>query len=256
MSKQAPVILDAATTLQVDLDGIKLIEASAGTGKTYTIANFYLRYILAGRAPGELLVVTFTNAATEELRGRIRARLHDTLLLLKKPGATSDRFLSLLLSQWKNLDSHAQALQMRRLQLALRCMDEAAIYTIHSFCQRSLTDHAFHSAQPFELALLDDDRLLWEEALKDWWRRQSYRLDSIDWRLFESCLKDLSALLRWQAQIRSNHAHTLLPEVAKNLSALFRDWRGQAHELQTLASLWKEQRDEILGTLEQSPALS
>ncbi len=165
---QYPVSLDAAATLEIDLTGIKLIEASAGTGKTYTIANLYLRHILAGRDPGKLLVVTFTNAATEELRGRIRVRLRDTLLLLQQPTANKDEFLTLLLSQWQDHDGETQKAQLRRLQLALRCMDEAAIYTIHSFCQRALTDHAFYSGQSFEVTLLDDDRLLWEQALKDW----------------------------------------------------------------------------------------
>ena len=256
MSAQNPVILDAPTTLRVGLDGIKLIEASAGTGKTYTIANLYLRHILAGREPGELLVVTFTNAATEELRGRIRARLHDALLLLQHPAASNDQFLSLLLSQWQSLDSETQRLQMRRLQLALRCMDEAAIDTIHAFCQRALTDHAFHSGQTFEVTLLEDDRLLWEEALKDWWRRRSYTLASTDWHLFKTCLKDLPALLKWQDQIRAHPTHTLLPREPEDLSALFRVWREHDQEMQALASQWKQQRDEILETLQQSPALS
>jgi exodeoxyribonuclease V beta subunit len=256
MSAQAPVILDAPTTWQIDLDGIKLIEASAGTGKTYTIANLYLRHILAGREPGELLVVTFTNAATEELRGRIRARLHDALLLLQQPTASNDEFLTLLLSQWQSLEPETQRLQMRRLQLALRCMDEAAIDTIHAYCQRALTDHAFHSGQSFEVRLLDDDRLLWEEALKDWWRRQSYTLGSTDWHLFKTCLNDLPALLKWQAQIRSNHTHILLPQVSEDLSAQFRAWREREQVMQALASQWKKQRDKILETLQQSPALS
>jgi len=66
-------VLDSACTLTLDLDGLKLIEASAGTGKTYAISNLYLRFVLAGRKVSEILVVTFTNAATEELRGRIRS---------------------------------------------------------------------------------------------------------------------------------------------------------------------------------------
>ena len=64
-SARTPLILDARATLEVELDGIKLIEASAGTGKTYTIANLYLKHILAGRSRAEILVVTFTNASTE-----------------------------------------------------------------------------------------------------------------------------------------------------------------------------------------------
>jgi ATP-dependent exoDNAse (exonuclease V) beta subunit len=76
-------ILDAAATLQMSLPGARLIEASAGTGKTYAISNLYLRYVLEGTRVNAILVVTFTNAATEELRGRIRLRLHETLRLLE-----------------------------------------------------------------------------------------------------------------------------------------------------------------------------
>ena len=253
---QYPVSLDAAATLEIDLTGIKLIEASAGTGKTYTIANLYLRHILAGRDPGKLLVVTFTNAATEELRGRIRARLRDTLLLLQQPTANKDEFLTLLLSQWQDHDGETQKAQLRRLQLALRCMDEAAIYTIHSFCQRALTDHAFYSGQSFEVTLLDDDRLLWEQALKDWWRKQSYSLDSTDWHLFKTCLVDLPRLLKWQAQIRTNPAHRLLPDVKQNLASLYATWREKKPEMHALASQWKKQKNEILEILQLSPALS
>ena len=69
MSRPAsPATLDAGLTLKLSLNGVKLIEASAGTGKTYTITNLYLRHLLEGRSPAEILVVTFTNAATEELR--------------------------------------------------------------------------------------------------------------------------------------------------------------------------------------------
>ena len=69
ISSSDVTVLDARQTLDLDLDGIKLIEASAGTGKTYAIANLYLRYVLQGRKVNQILVVTFTKAATEELRG-------------------------------------------------------------------------------------------------------------------------------------------------------------------------------------------
>ena len=108
-------MLNAEIMLSINLNGIKLIEASAGTGKTYTIANLYLRYILEGRTPSEILVVTFTNAATEELRGRIRARLFQTLQLFqnhldKTPTASPDQFLSELVKQWQDFDEDKQSL--------------------------------------------------------------------------------------------------------------------------------------------------
>ena len=117
--------LDARAILELDLDGIKLIEASAGTGKTHTIADLYLRHILDGRQTSQILIVTYTNAATDELRGRIRKRLYAALNLFDQPGADEDELVQVLLQQWQNLDEAARAVQQRRLQLAFRSMDEA-----------------------------------------------------------------------------------------------------------------------------------
>ena len=68
-------LFDAARQWQSELEGRLLIEASAGTGKTFTIGNLYLRHVLDGRMPADILVVSFTNAATDELKLRIRRRL-------------------------------------------------------------------------------------------------------------------------------------------------------------------------------------
>jgi len=256
MSKtQTPIALDARTTLEVELGGIKLIEASAGTGKTYTIANLFLRHIFAGRSPAEILVVTFTNAATEELRGRIRARIYEALQLLSQPGRCDDEFLSLLLAQWQGLDSDAQLQQCKQLQLALRSMDEAAIFTIHGFCQRALSDHALSSGQAFDATLLEDDQPLWDEALKDWWRTHSYTLGSADWYLFQSCLFDLPKFLQTQRSLRTGHQPTLLPAVDDQLSALYEDWTGLEDALQDLADEWEMQKAGVFETLNSSPAL-
>ncbi|MCP4981628.1 MAG: UvrD-helicase domain-containing protein, partial [Gammaproteobacteria bacterium] len=94
-----PAFLDARGSLELGLSGINLIEASAGTGKTYTIANLYLRHILEGRKPAEILVVSFTNAATDELHQRIHARLYQAWEVLKSGQAPQDEFLTRLLSQ-------------------------------------------------------------------------------------------------------------------------------------------------------------
>ncbi len=258
-SAQSPLILDASTTLEVALGGIKLIEASAGTGKTYTIANLYLRHIFEGRSPAEILLVTFTNAATDELRGRIRARIYDALQLLNNPeairGPVDDEFLSLLLTQWQDMDDEAQQKQCNRLRLALRCMDEAAIFTLHGFCQRALTDHALSSRQPFDATLLNDDMALWDEALKDWWRKQSYTLSNEDWYLFQSCLVDLPTLLASQQYLRTVHQPTILPIIDEDLIALYQDWRQLDSALHELANAWKNQKQEIFSLLETSTAL-
>ena len=138
----SPQLLDAASLLDLELQGTSLIEASAGTGKTYTIANLYLRHILLGRKPGEILVVSFTNAATDELSQRIRARLYHALAVLDSAVAGDDEFLACLLNQQQSLEDEQQQLHKMRLRHALRSMDESAISTIHGFCQSALQDHA------------------------------------------------------------------------------------------------------------------
>ena len=116
-SATAIEVLDSRVILQLELDGIKLIEASAGTGKTHTIADLYLRHILAGRTTAQILIVTFTNAATEELRGRIQNRLYQAVTVLSDNDSEADEFLQLLREQFRQLDGVQQELLLARLQL-------------------------------------------------------------------------------------------------------------------------------------------
>ncbi|MDQ6964791.1 MAG: UvrD-helicase domain-containing protein, partial [Mariprofundales bacterium] len=189
-----PITLDAEATLQLDLHGLKLIGASAGTGKTYTISNLYLRMVLDGFTVDQILVVTFTKAATEELRGRLRQRIYQALHYLQSPAAELDReiddqFLSLWLTSLHGTTEQARAQQ--QLKRALITMDEAAIYTIHGFCQRILTEHAFHSLQPFAVEMLQSDDTLWQEALKDWWRIHTYSMDKTELTNFTAAIASL-----------------------------------------------------------------
>jgi exodeoxyribonuclease V beta subunit len=146
--------------------GLYLIEASAGTGKTYTISNLYLRHILEGRDVSQILVVTFTNAATDELKGRIRQRLYEAYQNCKKTNY-EDSFLKDLI---QSLSSENQKKVKKRLDYALRSMDESAIYSIHGFCQKVLTEFAFLSGQPYQLEMNNNkDEWLYPIVL-DWWR--------------------------------------------------------------------------------------
>ena len=251
-----PSHLDARAILGLDLEGVKLIEASAGTGKTHTIADLYLRHILAGRHPSQILIVTYTNAATEELRGRIRKRLYDALDLLQHAGSCEDELLSLLLQQSADLDKEARKTRITRLQLALRCMDEAAISTIHSFCQRSLKEHALSGNQLFESDMLTDDDRLWESALKDWWRKRTYDLDHDAWRLIHDSLPDLDGLIAILLDLRNRPSARILPETQDSLPALLEQPRKIARSLYRLAPLWNQQRAEIGEIVSQSTALS
>ena len=130
--------------------GVTLIEASAGTGKTHSITGLILRLILEQQLTiREILAVTFTEAATQELRDRVRRRLQGALDDFRR-GATKDEIAQAFLKQG-DVPSGIQ-----KLDLALQSFDEAQIFTIHGFCQRMLTDHAFESGTRFETALLTD----------------------------------------------------------------------------------------------------
>lgn len=165
--------------LRLTLQGERLIEASAGTGKTYTIAALYLRLLLGlgGTAAfprplsvEELLVVTFTEAATAELRGRIRANIHELRIACLRQSTDNPLYASLL----EEIADKQQAAQW--LLLAERQMDEASVFTIHGFCQRMLSLNAFESGMLFEQQLIEDESELRYQACADFWRRHCYPL--------------------------------------------------------------------------------
>ncbi len=164
----APTPLDV---FNCPLDGISLIEASAGTGKTWNICGLYLRMLLEQDLDiQKILVVTFTNAATAELRERIRARILDTLEHLQGRPAPSDIFAPQLIEAVARHSGKTPEQMAQRLEAALSFFDEAAIYTIHGFCQRALADAPLATGSPYGLELIADDGDLRREAVADFWR--------------------------------------------------------------------------------------
>jgi exodeoxyribonuclease V beta subunit len=155
------------------LAGVNLIEASAGTGKTWTICGLYLRLLLErGFSVQEILVVTFTNAATAELRERIRARILELRQFLDGPPAGAhDPFIGRLAGDLLAPTALNREILGARLELALHSFDEAAIFTIHGFCQRALADNPFAAGLPMRTELVESDRDLLEETVYDFWRR-------------------------------------------------------------------------------------
>ena len=170
--------------LTFPLHGSRLIEASAGTGKTYTIAALYVRLILQhgehNKAafnrpllPPEILVVTFTDAATQELRDRIRAKLVEAAQVFRDEISQPDALLSQLRADYPQAQWAACA---QRLDQAAQWMDEAAVSTIHSWCQRMLREHAFDSGSLFTQTLETDHSDLLALVVKDYWRQHCYPL--------------------------------------------------------------------------------
>ena len=155
--------------LDAPLKSTVLIEASAGTGKTYTLTGLYGRLIIEkGLTVDQILVVTFTVAATEELKGRIRAWLVTAREAFRK-GSSADRFLHALVERHAHHDLAVEALQN-----ALTNFDQAAIFTIHGFCQRILQDHAFETGRLFEGEVVAEQTQTLVSVADDFWRRHIY----------------------------------------------------------------------------------
>lgn len=177
---------------EIPLKSINLIEASAGTGKSWTVTLLYLRLILESElSVDQILVVTFTDAATKELRDAVRTRLVEALDAFElwldnsnpslannnqdKLENVNDEYKTLLAKYFdeggkqNSLDSETAINRLKKAKLSI---DEAAIFTIHGFCQRALTENAFEAGLPFESELMDDDKELMQKLTDDFWRRR------------------------------------------------------------------------------------
>jgi len=153
------------------LKGINLIEASAGTGKTYTVAMLVLRFVVERNISiQKILLVTFTQAATEELKDRVRNRLLEARRALTERNAGIDASVM----AWIESLNIKPNLIKQRLDLALLDIDQAGIFTIHGFCQRVLLDHALESGQLFNAEILSDLTDIKQACADDFWRRQIY----------------------------------------------------------------------------------
>jgi len=151
--------------LEVPLAGTCLIEAAAGTGKTHAVTELYLRLLLEAALPVEaILVVTYTRAATAELRGRIRERLAAARDELERGPSPA---LAGLVAR-----AGGEEAARARLAAALRSMDLAAVHTIHGFCQQALAEHAFAAGLPLGRELLAEQQALLLEVVEDFWRRE------------------------------------------------------------------------------------
>ena len=175
----------ALNAISLPLNQVNLIEASAGTGKTYTIGSIYLRLLLqAGENcfsrplnVEEILIVTFTEMATEDLKRKIRERLTAAISFFSEYHEKQDKaiftgehqFLAELLSYLGDIPT-----ALRRLKLAEQNLDLASIYTIHGFCRRMLMQHAFNSGVHFNLKLLKDQSDLLKQFANEFWREHFY----------------------------------------------------------------------------------
>ncbi|HTH58828.1 MAG TPA: exodeoxyribonuclease V subunit beta [Paraburkholderia sp.] len=257
-------VAEVLDPLRFPLHGSRLIEASAGTGKTFTIAMLYVRLVLGHDAghdgiraltPPEILVVTFTDAATKELRERIRARLveaadyfragpDDVPLRLAGEDLLHDLRDAYAPDEWPAC--------ARRLELAAEWMDEAAVSTIHGWCNRMLSEHAFDSDSLFSQTLETDQSELRAEVVRDYWRTFLAPLDADSAADVRAWFDSPDAL---QAEIRGLLAHAdLLPDAPEPGQALRDARERQRAHFGGLKEHWPVWIEEVKALLDDARA--
>ena len=276
--RTAPVALDVFAT---PLAGSTLVEASAGTGKTWAICGLVLRLLLeSGLGIQQVLVLSFTKAATAELRERIRERIVQALQRLRQgaPNAITaatlaaraataatpatavtagtaapadpDPFVDKLLAHLRALGL-GDDLLVTRLDLALQQFDEAAIFTIHGFCQRALGDTPLSTGAPLQQETKADDAALRLQVAQDFWRRHIVA-GGLPASLLAHLAERGDSPQTWAAQLKRRRAKPLARLVwPEDLDA---PDSFDAAELQAAfnaaSAAWAVCRDEFLGKLD------
>jgi exodeoxyribonuclease V beta subunit len=198
--------------LRIPVEGVQLIEASAGTSKTFTVATLYTRLVIEQALPvAKLLAVTYTEAAAMDLRDKLRERLARAAALVEadplvarddEPAA--DALTRTLLADALARGESLPALR-QRLRLAVAQMDLAPIHTIHGFCQRALREHALEAGQPLAArTLVTNEATLRREVATEFWRAHADDAEAVGgllaiWKSPEAMAKELQELLGFDA---------------------------------------------------------
>jgi len=232
--------------LALPLEGVRLIEASAGTGKTFTLATLFTRLVVEkGWRIGQILAVTFTDAATQELRKRIRERLALAAQLVERAPSEQDSpevvLTRVILHRQLALGEETPAALARRLQTAADEIDLASIFTIHGFCTRVLREHALESGHTFDPpTLLPSERALHEELAADLWRVHANDPATVDaltwlWSSPEALAGDLATLIKPLPLLPARPTHSVddpAPQLRLAAAALAEAIETQAEDAQ------------------------
>ena len=263
--------------LRLPLHGLRLIEASAGTGKTFALVTVLLRLVLERGAPlTEVVAVTFTRAAAQELRGRLRKRLQAARRVLEDaPEEADDAETAAARAVLTQAAQHVDRATLdQRLEVARLQLDEALVSTIHGFCQRVLREFGFRAGVLADAQLVDAAPEAWAEVATQLWRRAAggegeehpvHGLLRAAWKTPMALAKDLPALC--------DPARALLPTVkgsdtdvpkarehaaalhalqadAQRLFAEIMARRGERTQDQLIAAVWQAtQRADVAAAL-------
>ena len=225
------------------MDGASLVEASAGTGKTYSIQTLFLRLVIErGLQVRSILVVTFTEAATKELRDRLRSVLYKCQLAVEGALPSDDGdyvrvndILALPL-QGERIFPAYDAERAFRARRALLDFDEAAIHTIHGFCSRCLSRFAFECGHDFSAEVIGESSEVVEELCEDWWRRNVYAASPIRLAAMATGKVSLENLKRLaeeriakpDALLRPAASQSAAPDIEELFRAMLDAWDREA----------------------------
>ncbi len=242
MSDAAPT--DLALTLP--LFGVQAIEASAGTGKTYALAGIHARLIVEKKLQvRDILVVTYTRAAADELRKRLRERLTLCAQIAAEHESPADDAGKAEVGFCRQLiaralaDGELRELLLRRLRLAALSLDEAQISTVHAFCERALREQAWRAGvQAAEGKLIDIKPLLGTLAA-DLWRERATGADAQGWYALTAVAKSADGFAELMKELCDAQS-VLEPEVAES-AGLLRERIAQGDSARrSLGEIWRE----------------
>ncbi|PQL80641.1 exonuclease V subunit beta [Acinetobacter baumannii] len=209
--------------IDIEFSGLHLIEASAGTGKTYTLSSLMVRIFLEKYLPGQVIATTFTRAAAAELKSRIRARLVETHRYLDAKRSLTEKEILLQAEQESDLllqhilkhFATRIAYACERLKLVIDQLDELFVGTLDSFSQKLLREFAFESGK-IERAQITDDaktysRQLIHDVLREWIQSQPQTV--IDALYLAGELKSVDSFVKLvEDSLNFSSAHFKLPE--------------------------------------------
>ncbi|HCJ6669815.1 TPA: UvrD-helicase domain-containing protein [Acinetobacter baumannii] len=209
--------------IDIEFSGLHLIEASAGTGKTYTLSSLMVRIFLEKYLPGQVIATTFTRAAAAELKSRIRVRLVETHRYLDAKRSLTEKEILLQAEQESDLllqhilkhFATRIAYACERLKLVIDQLDELFVGTLDSFSQKLLREFAFESGK-IERAQITDDaktysRQLIHDVLREWIQSQPQTV--IDALYLAGELKSVDSFVKLvEDSLNFSSAHFKLPE--------------------------------------------
>lgn len=239
--------MKALDPFSIDLEKTTLIEASAGTGKTFTIATLYCRLVARGYPVESILVVTFTEAAAAELKIRVRQRLAHSARQLE---AANDKDVDELVLQLLREPDTKRVVQ--RLRAAVTSFDQASIMTIHSFCLKALKENAFESRSLFDIQLVPDRAVFFNQVVCDYFMARINHLDPLFLDFLASRNFTPESVTRTFSNLVSRHDLTILPTI-EAFEERFEDYKTI---VQNIAQVLNNEKESILELIQSHNGLN